>query len=196
MYWCKLRSLYPAAFLGGILLISGLPSCRPDMKQSGAVVKYFDIGGYLKADTAILKKANLVVNKTVSHNGVTENKLVHIANWGQELNLFIQSDINRPAWKNSYRIETTDSLLIYTAKYPDLRTTKIVIRKDKDKIKWLLIYNHTKNLLYETREKLSYFPDSVYRIEKWQQVRLMGRNNYRIEGILKASEFSLSFILS
>jgi hypothetical protein len=188
MYWCKFKLLYAATFIGGMLLLSGLPSCRPDIKQSGAVLKYFDISGYFKADTARLKMLDPAVNKTVAHNGTTENKTVHIANWGQELNLFIQSDINRPAWKNSYNVQTTDSLLIYKAKYPDLRTTRIVIKKDKDKVKWILIFNHTKNLLYETREKLSYFPDSVYLIEKWQQVKLMGRNNYRIEGMLKASK--------
>jgi hypothetical protein len=186
MYWCKFKLLYKASFLGGILLLSGLPSCRPDIKQSGAVLKYFDISGYFKADTARLRKLDPAVNKTVNHNNTTENKTVHITNWGQELNLFIQSDINRPAWKNSYNIQATDSLVIYQAKYPDLRTTRIVIKKNKDKLKWILIFNHTKNLLYETREKLSYFPDSVYLIEKWQQVKLMGRNNYRIEGVLKA----------
>jgi hypothetical protein len=185
MYWCKLRSLTTTALVSGILLISGLQSCKPDIKQTGAVMKYYDISGFFKADTSRLRKLNPEVNKTVTHNGVTENKTVHIDNWGHELNLFIQSDINRPAWKNSYKVQNTDSLIIYQAKYPDLRTTRIVIKKDKDKVKWVLIYNHTKNLLYETREKLSYFPDSVYLIEKWQQVRLMGRNNYRIQGFLK-----------
>ncbi|WPU95942.1 hypothetical protein SNE25_10475 [Mucilaginibacter sabulilitoris] len=188
MYWCKLKSTLSttAALLGGILLLSGLPSCRPDIKQSGTVLKYFDINGYFKADTARLRKSDPAVNKTVTHNGITENKTVHITNWGHELNLFIQSDINRPAWKNSYRVQVIDSLIIYQAKHSELRTTRVVIRKDKDKVKWILIFNHTKNLLYETREKLSYFPDSVYLIEKWQQVRLMGRNNYRIEGTLKS----------
>jgi hypothetical protein len=185
MYWYKLRLLCATALFGGILLLSGLLSCRPDLKQKGVVSKYFDISGYFKADTARLRKLDPTVNKTVTHNGVTENKTVHITNWGQELNLFIQSDINRPAWKNSYTVMATDSLLIYKAKYPDLRTSKIVIRKDKDKVKWILIFNHTKNLLYETTEKLSYFPDSVYLIQKSQQVKLMGRNTYRIEGILK-----------
>lgn len=188
MYWYKQTTLYKAAFLGGALLISGLPSCKPDIKQSGAVCKYFDISGYFKGDTARLKKLDPGVNKTVTHNGVTENKTVHIANWGQELNLFIQSDINRPAWKNSYNIFNSDSLIIYKAKYPDLRTSKIVIKKDKNRVKWILIFNHTKNLLYETTEKLSYFPDSLYLIQKSQQVRLMGRNMYRIEGVLKTSK--------
>jgi hypothetical protein len=185
MYWYKFKLLPIAAFCGGIMLISGLPSCKPDIKQSGAVQKYFDISGFFKADTAKLSKLNSPVNKTVTHNGVTENKTVHITNWGQELNLFIQSDINRPAWKNSYKIQITDSLIVYQAKDPDLRTTRIAIKKEGDKVKWILIFNHTKNLLYETREKLSYFPDSAYLIEKWQKVRLMGRNNYRIEGVLK-----------
>ena len=185
MYWCKFRSLTTTALFSGILLLSGLQSCKPDIKQTGAVLKYFDIAGFFKADTAKLRKLDPQVNKTVTHNGVTENKTVHIGNWGHELNLFIQSDINRPAWKNSYTVQNTDSLVIYQAKYPDLKTVRVVIRKDKDKVKWVLIYNHTKNLLYETREKLSYFPDSAYLIEKWQQVRLMGRNNYRIQGFLK-----------
>ncbi len=184
MYWYKLKLLPITTFLGGIMLISGLPSCRPDIKQSGAVLKYADISGFFKADTAKLTKLNPLVNKTVTHNGVTENKTLHITNWGQELNLFIQSDINRPAWKNSYKVQTTDSLIVYQAKYPDLRTTRIVIKKNGAQIKWVLIFNHTKNLLYETREKLSYFPDSAYLIEKWQHVRLMGQNNYRIEGVL------------
>jgi hypothetical protein len=185
MYWCKLKLTYIIALAGGIVLLSGLQSCRPDKTQPNGTLKYFDVAGYFKADTAKLQKLNPAVNKTVLHNGTSENKTVHIPNWGQELNLFIQSDINRPAWKNSYTVLSTDSLIIYTAKTPDLRTTKIMIRKDKEKIKWMVIYNHTKNLLYETKEKLSYFPDSAYQIEKSQQVKLMGKNLYMVKGILK-----------
>ncbi|WP_184542495.1 hypothetical protein [Mucilaginibacter sp. FT3.2] len=185
MYWCKLKITPIAALLGGLLLLSGLQACRPDKTQSNGTLKYFDIAGFFRADTAKLTKLNPRVDKTVTHNGVTENKTVQIPNWGQEFNLFIQSDINRPAWKNSYTVLNTDSLIIYTAKTSDLRTTKILIKKNKDKVKWMVIYNHTKNLLYETKEKLSYFPDSVYQIEKSQQVRLMGKNLYRIKGELK-----------
>ncbi|GAA3966508.1 hypothetical protein [Mucilaginibacter dorajii] len=177
--------MHIAALTGGILLLSGLQSCRPDKTQPNGTLKYFDVAGYFKADTSKLQKLNPVVDKTVLHNGTSENKTVHIPNWGQELNLFIQSDINRPAWKNSYTVLNTDSLIIYTAKTPDLRTTKIMIRKDNNKVKWLVIYNHTKNLLYETREKLSFFPDSAYQIEKSQQVKLMGKNLYMVKGILK-----------
>lgn len=185
MYWYKLKITPIATLLGGFLLLSGLQACKPDKTQSNGTLKYFDVAGYFKADTARLTKVNPRVDKTVTHNGVTENKTVQITNWGQEFNLFIQSDINRPAWKNSYNVLNTDSLIIYSAKTPDLRTTKIMIKKEKGKVKWIVMYNHTKNMLYETKEKLSYFPDSVYQIVKSQHVKLMGQNLYVITGVLK-----------
>jgi hypothetical protein len=38
--------------------------------------------------------------------------------------------------------------------------------------------------LYETDEKLSYFPDSLYLIQKSQRVKLLGKDTYRISGTL------------
>ena len=48
-----------------------------------------------------------------------------------------------------------------------------------------MIVNHTKNMLYENTEKLSYFPDSLYLIQKKQRVRLLGTDTYRISGLFK-----------
>jgi len=145
---------------------------------------YFDLKAFFRSDSARLAGLNPAVVKTVTHNGVTETKTVHIGNWSQELNLFIQSDINRPAWKSSYSVSNSDSAVIYKALTPELKTRRIIIKKAGEKVQWILIYNHTKNLLYETNEKLSYFPDSLYLIEKSQHVKLMGRNDYKVQGTL------------
>jgi hypothetical protein len=166
------------------ILITLLSSCKPNGVQTGDTQKYFDLTGYFKADTARLHKHNPEVLKTVTHNGVTETKKVHIGNWGLELNLFIQSDINKPAWRDSYNIDSSENALIYRAKTIDLKTQLIVINKQAGKVKWIMISNRTKNMLYETTEKLSYFPDSLYIIQKHQKVRLLGANNYIIKGIL------------
>ncbi len=47
-----------------------------------------------------------------------------------------------------------------------------------------MIYNDSKNMLYESQEWLSYFPDSLYQIDKKQTVRLLGTNTYKIKGAL------------
>jgi hypothetical protein len=179
MYWYKTRG----AVTGMLMVALWLAACHPDVKETAAL-KYFDIKGYFAKDSIFLTRLNKPVFKTVTHNGVTESKEVHIANWGQELSLFKEADINRPAWKNSYTIIANDDVTLYKAKYPELKMREMIIKTDKNQVKWILIFNKTKNILYQTTEKLSYFPDSLYLIEKVQKVRLMGINNYRIQGVL------------
>ena len=194
MYWyntLKISGHYAASFVREKLhnsfllfffLPLFLPSCKPDVSKNGT--KFFDLKGYFHADSLRLTKLNHLTFKTVTHNGVTETKKVQIANWGTELNLFIQSDINKAAWSNSYTITNDGNAIIYRAKEPQLRTREIIISKLGNKVKWILIYNTTKNILYQTTEKLSYFPDSVYIIQKYQKVRLLGANNYQVKGTL------------
>ncbi len=107
-----------------------LASCNPGNKPVYVKNQYFDIKGYFRADSARMAKSKLRVNKMVMHNGISETKLVRIANWGNELNLFAQSDINKPAWRLSYTIDTAGGLILYKAKWPELRTRKIIIKKN------------------------------------------------------------------
>jgi len=168
------------------IIFSLLSSCKPDNVQEGVKPEYFDLAGYFKADTAKLRKLHHLTLKTVTHNGASETKKVHIDDWGLELSLFIQSDINKPAWRDSYTIQTgTDGSIVYTAKTPELKTREIVITRNKDNsIKWIMIYNASKNILYQTTEALSYIPDSLYTIKKTQHVRFLGINKYFIKGTL------------
>ena len=185
MYWCRLTLKSTAALVSGVLFTVWWSACKRDVKESGAALRYFDINGYFTKDIARLGKLNKPVLKTVTHNTVSESKTVHINNWELELSLFKEADINRPAWKNSYTVIDEDGLVIYRAKYPELKMREMLIKKDKEKIKWILIYNKTpKNILYQTTEKLSYFPDSIYVIDKIQRVRLMGSNFYEIKGVI------------
>ncbi len=167
-----------------MLFTALLQSCKPDIKETGNAAKYFDLQGYFKTDAARLGKLPAIL-KTVGHNGTSETRRVKIDNWTKEFNAFIESDINKPTWRDSYQIQQTDHTTIYRAIDPDLKTREIIINKKDGKVQWITIYNFTKNILYTTREKLSYVPDSMYKIEKTQHVRLLGINRYAITGYLK-----------
>ncbi|GAB3922377.1 hypothetical protein [Mucilaginibacter myungsuensis] len=163
--------------------MAGLAACKPEIKETGAELKFFDIKGYFKADSTRLRIKAPMVTKTVNHNGKIETEQVKIQNWGTELEPFIASDINKPSWRDSYKIQTGINLLVYTAIDPDVKTRNIMIKKVGGKLIWITIYNHTKNLLYEDKETLTYFPDSLYTIKKWQHVRLMGNDSYDIKAV-------------
>jgi hypothetical protein len=176
---------YALALLFIISMALFLPACKPDIKETGATSKYFDLKAYFKADSARLSKIPQPILKTVTHNGVTESKKVKIDNWARELSLFSESDINKPAWRDSYQVQQSDHTIIYMATDPNLKVREIIINKKEDgRVHYIAIYNYTKNLLYTSQEKLTYIPDSIYKIEKTQHVKLLGTNKYVIIGSL------------
>ncbi len=156
-------------------------SCKPDNLKEGAVKEYFDVKGYFEQNIAQLNKKHGKVNKTVVHSGSAESKTVAISNWQSELSLFTESDINKPAWKGNYVKTDSAGTLIYRTTNPDLRTREIIVSKTKQGvIQKILIRNEVNNLLYTTRETLAYFPDSAYEIDKYQKVKLLKANTYKI----------------
>lgn len=179
MYWCKNYK----QTLSLILCLSGLAACRPDVHESAGNKRYFDLKAFINADSSKLSKAKVTVTKTVTHNNRNkQTKRLAIKNWGQELALFAASDINKPAWRDSYKITKQGDSVVYTAMLPELFTRRISIQNTNGKVLKIDITNATQNLLYKTTEHLIYYPDSLYVINKEQKVKLMGSNNYLISG--------------
>jgi hypothetical protein len=183
MYWYKSITKY-TIYTSVLLLLCGSYACnKPEIKETGAELKYFDIKEYFNKEAQRLTRQNPMVDKTVAHNGAAENKKLKITSWAKELNLFTESDINKPAWKLSYNVQANDDSVVYKAKYPELKTREIVIRKKSGQVTEVAIVNNTHNILYNTTEKLVYAPGGYYLIEKMQKVKIMGANNYRIKGV-------------
>ena len=177
MYWCK-RNIVLA------LSVVFVAACKPEIKDNGTA-KYFDLKKYFTDEAVRMEKLHSTVLKTVNYNGKPEQKKITVTNWKRELGLFIESDINKPAWKDSYRVTTQHDSTIYTAIDTNLRTRSVLIVAKANQVKLIAISNFTKNMLYQTKDVLAYYPDSVYQIEKHQSVRILGSNNYLITGKLR-----------
>ncbi|WP_090603126.1 hypothetical protein [Parapedobacter koreensis] len=170
------------------MLLAANASCsNPDGSQSiSSQNVYFSLGDYFTQEADRLQQRAPDIAKTVSKNGETESRDTRIGNWKNELELFIDSDINKPAWQHSYRIDSTATSLTYTSLDPALRTEQIRIEKDaNDDINRIHIVNRVNNMLYQTNEQLDYYPDSLYRIIRKQQVRIIGASSYTVNGIIQ-----------
>jgi hypothetical protein len=167
--------------IGFYLFLLFLMSCKQADDKAQKPV-YIDLETYFKSEVERLSKKKSLVNKTIRQNGTTESKNKIEIDWLNELSLFISSDINKPAWKDSYTITQNTGQLSYYAKDPNLRTREIQVNKDpKGNFKRIFIKNINKNYLYESTEVLVYIPDSIYSIEKKQNVILLGKNSLFIE---------------
>lgn len=172
-------------FLKGLFLVFLLSGCFSKAKEEPRAIFYFDLKGYFTRLADKLNQQNPQIYKTVSKNNSAESKSIKIPNWKEEFALFINADINKAAWKDSYSKDSTASKIVYTTKDPDLKTQKILINLKDGKPTRFYIETKVSNLLYQTSEKLAFFPDSLYEIEKSQKVIFLGNNNYEIIGKLK-----------
>ncbi len=181
MYWCKL--IVPGFRFAVLALILNLLSCKPEVEQRKA--SYFSLSSYFLKKAQQYAKADFKVLKTVSRNGDTETKTVKITNWPGELSVFSESDINKPSWRNSYKITVSGKFTIYKALEPDLKTREIILKRENNQLIYMMVFNVISNKLFQTKEKLTFYPDSLYIIQRKQNVRFLGVNNYLIEGKLK-----------
>ena len=170
----------------GFILLFLLTSCTSENTNSEVrEIYYFDLKTYFSNEAEKLSKQKQLVNKSITHNDEVEQKEMQINNWTEELALFTESDINKISWKNSYKKDSTLNKITYTATEEDLRTRSVEIEFSGNKPSKFRIINKTHNYLYKTDEVLEYIPDSLYLISKKQQVTLLGRNDYLIQGLFQ-----------
>ena len=157
-------------------------SCTIKEQDKSMAKSYFDLDSYFKSEANRLTKANLPINKTVSVNGEDEEKEIRINNWENEFDSFISANINKAAWRGSYKVIKHNSAEIYLTGNEKIPVKKVEITYRKDKIYSIKIYITNNNRLYTSKDSLSYYPDSLYQIKKVQQIKLMDQKTYQVTG--------------
>lgn len=67
---------------------------------------YFDMGSFFRAQVDNLNKRKLAIRQRVVKDGFAQTIEKEQVNWEEELAPFIDADINRPAWRNLFHVDT------------------------------------------------------------------------------------------
>lgn len=167
-----------------ILFLIFISSCTSP-EEIETQTAFFDLKGFFEAEVKRLTDKKILVNKSVSQNNQSEVKQNLLVDWENELALFIASDINKSAWRDSYKISGDRIHFNYVAIDTNLRTRSVEIKMDQQgRAVFFKIKNITRSKLYESSEELTYITDSIYTINKNQSVRFLGKNTYQISGLI------------
>ncbi len=147
---------------------------------------FFDLKGYMSGQVASLETEKPKVRKRVSINGKDEEQVAQHINFGEELAVFINADLNKPAWSDKYSrdsIYTEGQLqqLRYTAKEEDLKTQWMQVSFANGAVSKIELKNHASAAIVAADEAMTYTPGKGYSIVH-KEIPLMGEGkNFSVE---------------
>jgi len=146
-----------------------------DTSEKQSTTRFFDLSQYFQEQVQILANEENI-QKKASINGKTESQTIANPSFQQELQLFMDSDINRTSWLDKYSVDSTLNAagnltkVTYTALEEKLRTRKVAIAFTEDVITKVDILNATDNVIAQTKQELSYTPRQGYSIKSYQDI--------------------------
>ncbi|MEM7572981.1 MAG: hypothetical protein AAF433_08770 [Bacteroidota bacterium] len=148
---------------------------------------FFDLAGYMQQEIESLQQEEVELEKTITLNGETETQRISDINYEQELLLFRNADINKPAWIEKYELSTEELpeeqiRMTYTATDSTLMTQLLVVIQQDEEVAAIRIIRKTGSVLSKGRQELIYLPRELYSIEAKQEGRVGGHLNSLIEG--------------
>ncbi|MES2830133.1 MAG: hypothetical protein V4687_18385 [Bacteroidota bacterium] len=167
-------------FFAALLLLFGCSGNeKPRTFQSGS---YFDSKTYFKAEAARLSKLSPKVSKCVEVNKLSETRRMKIADWNKEFNSFVEAGINRTSWKGLFTVQKSGESTTYKSVDEKIPVKKLIVILKERKVIGIKVFVQNKNLLYASTDSLIYFPDSLYQIKKYQNIRFLTNKTFSITG--------------
>lgn len=158
------------------LILIGCSPAPPAESLNAA--PFFDLKGFVEQEIEQLQKQQPQARKEVAVNGQQESLPFDSLNYEKELQVFIRSDINRPAWTDKYRADTLLErgqvrALSYEALVEGLKTRLLSIQfTEEGDVKEIKIQNRTQSPVADVRQDLTYTPGSGYRLLTAQSTAL------------------------
>jgi hypothetical protein len=166
--------------------------------KPSAVSKWFDLKQFISKSNEILPK-NAPFEKTLQVQGTTESKKEVITDWANELAVFAQSDINRPAWRDKYQVDTLKitteqnpviaddttavHMIRHIAKDKSLKTKSLSIKTNRKYEPLVIeILNEQSHFFSHSQQHLIWDLREGYSITAQQKMLFMDATETRLKG--------------
>ena len=171
-----------------IVLIIVATSCQSESAVE-STNKYFDLKGLIEKQIKILNSQKPLVQKIVIISDSSESQSIKTINWSKELELFMQADLNKPAFIQSYQVDSSSTSVKYTLNASEKSPVKYlkINRLGEGEIAIEALVNND-NYLYETERhlKLSVKNNNLtnYQIDGFQKIVFGNKKVFKINGTI------------
>ena len=170
-------------FLPLLLLLTGCYA--EEIQREVQDEPFFDLSGYIDRQVDSLRSAGTPVTKTITLNGTTETRELSELNFANDLKVFREADINKPAWVDKYTVERREEgdrvTRTYVAIDSSMQTRRLQVVTQADEPVRIEIFRKTGTVLSDGRHRMTYEPASGYAMVSRQVNRFGDDLNADIE---------------
>ncbi|WP_229215151.1 hypothetical protein [Dyadobacter bucti] len=175
-----------------VLMAATLMSCENSEVERNDVKYYYDLKGFINNQIIVLNEKKPKVTKDLIIDGHKEVSTTNDVDWKKELELFIQSDLNKPSYQQSYTVVRADSLSYEYILKPgeDLPIRHLDIKLDSAThqpvaVHALLksenkIYTSEKNISLTCTKRENLLEISSYSVAGYQKLAFMKRKSFNV----------------
>lgn len=153
-------------------------------KEIPAQGEFFSLRSALEEEKKRLKPDVSVITKYIQFGEANEKKDFNKPDWDSEFEPFLEYDINRPSWKNSYKADSSfsgDSTLIrYIAIDSSMKVKWMEIVLVNDRFKSMQGRTHSRSAWYALSQQVYYQADSGFSIRGARKAVLSDSVTYSI----------------
>jgi hypothetical protein len=168
-----------------VLCLYGLFSCNAPLAKK----KFFDVPGYFKGEISFIQNNFTTVLKSSVYNGDSAYQQLKVSevNWNKELAIFLESDINKPAYYANMQADDQGSCRATSNK---LSIQEVLLgygaHEEQNRVVNVQIVISKTNLISSTNIRAEYQHGYAYTIRGDQKIKNLGdHNDFYIQGLFK-----------
>lgn len=148
---------------------------------------YYDLPAFISKQIDNLQTKGQWVRKSVSKDG--HSHIIERGNidWNEELDAFKEADINRPAWRGAFKVDSISLERVFVITYKtdneEIPVKNVVVTVDKETKQCLQIAidRMTENFLYKSNQSLYFTTGEGYMMKGKLSVTLLFDSEYSID---------------
>ena len=164
-----------------------LSSCNQAQDSLSDQISYFDLKSVVREDILQNKNNSCAALKTVVVDTVREEKIIAQVDWEKELQPILESDINKPAWKGKFLVDTLRGVIpgqysvIYKSVSDKINIRLLRVTFNSGNLEKIYIVKQIQSFIFASNQTIEYFPRAGFVVSGEQRAAMMKRFNLNVE---------------
>ncbi|WP_291032739.1 hypothetical protein [Dyadobacter sp. 50-39] len=171
-----------------------MASCRQEEARDDAPKVYYDLKGFIENQIVYLNEKKPEVRKTAVLGSKRDLSKTREVDWKKELELFVQADINKPSYRQSYEMVQNGPLHYEYRLKPGNDLPVAYLKIDTDsvlkqplRVEALIrtsnkVYNSEKKLVLNAVKRDNLLEVNAYEVDGYQKLIFVERKTFSVHG--------------